>query len=202
LDLHDNIGATLSSISIYSQVARVYQEQQEGKQLREVLDRIDRTAGEAINEMSDMVWAINPKNDQIWSIISRMQTYAAPLCAAKSVAFVYNDEGARVENLNLEMIQRKNLYFIFKEAVNNALKYSGCTKLEVQLILENFIFRMLIRDNGKGFDVNALRDGKTKSLSGNGLFNMERRANEMKATLSIDSQPGVGTALELSIRIN
>ncbi|MBS1660176.1 MAG: histidine kinase [Bacteroidetes bacterium] len=201
LDLHDNIGATLSSISIYSQVARVYQDQHDGRQLRDVLDRIDKTAGEAINEMSDMVWAINPKNDHILSIIARMKTYAEPLCVAKSVTFEFNDN-ARVEKLNLEMIQRKNLYLIFKEVVNNALKYSGCTHIEVELVLENFIFRMRIKDNGKGFDIKALRDGKIKSLSGNGLFNIERRANEMKADLTVDSQPGVGTTVELSLRVN
>lgn len=201
LDLHDNIGATLSSISIYSQVARIYQDQQDGMQLRDVLDRIDKTAGEAINEMSDMVWAINPKNDHILSIIARMKTYAEPLCVAKTVKFEFHDN-ARVENLNLEMIQRKNLYLIFKEVVNNALKYSGCTHIEVELILENFIFKMRIKDNGKGFDVKALREGKVKSLSGNGLFNIERRANEMKADLTIESQPGLGTVVELSMRVN
>ncbi len=201
LDLHDNIGATLSSISIYSQVARVYQDQQEGEQLRKVLDRIDKTAGEAIDEMSDMVWAINPRNDDMFSIVARMKTYAAPLCAAKSISFDFSSD-ERIDKLNLEMIQRKNLYFIYKEVVNNALKYSGCTKVEVLLILENFIFRLVVRDNGKGFDVNALRDVKFRTLSGNGLYNMERRATEIKAALTIDSRPGEGTVVELGFRIS
>lgn len=201
LDLHDNIGATLSSISIYSQVARVYQDQQEGEQLRGVLDRIDKTAGEAINEMSDMVWAINPRNDDMHNIVARMQTYTVPLCAAKAIAFEFSSDD-RIGKLNMEMIQRKNLYFIYKEAVNNALKYSGCTKVEVLLILENYILRMVVRDNGKGFDINALRGGAFRTLSGNGLYNMEKRATEIKATLNIDSRPGEGTMVELSFRIS
>jgi signal transduction histidine kinase len=201
LDLHDNIGATLSSISIYSQVARIYQDQQEGGQLREVLDRIDKTAGEAINEMSDMVWAINPRNDDMSSTVARMETYAAPLCTAKSVVFNFSSDD-RIDRLNLEMVQRKNLYFIYKEAINNALKYSGCTKVDVQLILENFIFRMLIKDNGKGFDIKALREDKFRSLSGNGLYSIEKRAADLKAALTIDSQPGRGTTVELSFRIS
>ena len=201
LDLHDNIGATLSSISIYSQVARVYQDQQEGQQLRGVLDRIDKTAGEAIDEMSDMVWAINPKNDDMHNIVARMQTYAQPLCAAKAITFEFSSDD-HIEKLNMEMIQRKNIYFIYKEAVNNALKYSGCTKVEVLLILENYVFRMVVRDNGKGFDVNALRSGSSRSLSGNGLGNMERRATEIRGVLAIDSRPGQGTVVELSFRIS
>lgn len=201
LDLHDNIGATLSSISIYSQVARIYQDQQEDEQLRGVLDRIDKTAGEAINEMSDMVWAINPRNDDMHNIVARMQTYAEPLCTAKAITFEFRSDD-RIGKLNMEMIQRKNLYFIYKEIVNNALKYSGCTKVEVLLILENYIFRMVVRDNGKGFDINTLRNGSFRTLSGNGLYNMEKRATEIKAALTIDSQPGGGTMVELSFRIS
>jgi signal transduction histidine kinase len=151
--------------------------------------------------MSDMVWAINPRNDDMSSIVARMQTYATPLCAAKSIAFDFSSDD-RIGKLNLEMIQRKNLYFIYKEAINNALKYSGCTKVEVLLILENFVFRLIVRDNGKGFDVDALRDGEFRTLSGNGLYNMERRATEIKAALTIDSRPGEGTAVELSFRIS
>ena len=200
LDLHDNIGSTLSSISIYSQVARIYQDQQEEASLREVLDQIDKTAGEAIDEMSDMVWSINPRNDDMHSIVERMKSYAAPFCAAKSIVFDFSSD-ARIDKLNLEMIQRKNLYFIYKEVINNALKYSGCTKVEVLLILENSVFRLMVRDNGKGFDVNAHRDGKFQTLSGNGLYNLERRATEIKAALIIDSRPGGGTMVELSFRI-
>jgi signal transduction histidine kinase len=148
-----------------------------------------------------MVWAINPRNDDMHNIVARMQTYAAPLCAAKAISFEFSSDD-RIDKLNVGMTQRKNLYFIYKEAVNNALKYSGCTKVEVLLILENYVFRMVVRDNGKGFDVNALRGGSFRTLSGNGLCNMERRASEIRAVLTIDSRPGEGTMVELSFRIS
>jgi ligand-binding sensor domain-containing protein/two-component sensor histidine kinase len=201
LDLHDNIGATLSSISIYSQVARVYQEKGEGAELREVLERIDKTASEAINEMSDMVWAINPRNDHMSSIVDRMQYYAEPLCAAKGIHFDFVCD-PEIGRLSPGMTERKNLYFIYKEAVNNALKYSGCTSVEVDFILENNILRLSVRDNGKGFDIRGLQDGVQRTLSGNGMYNMYRRAGEIKAALSVDSHPGQGTRIELSFRIS
>lgn len=200
LDLHDNIGSTLSSISIYSQVARVYLEHKEGAQLRELLERMDRTASQAIDEMSDMVWAINPKNDDMRSIVARMETYASPLCAAKGIQFVFVHDPA-VERLNLEMSRRKNLYFVYKEAVNNALKYSGCNLLKVGIMVENNILRLMVTDNGKGFDVNGGDHDKRSSLSGNGLANMRRRASEINAAFTINSQPGQGTVIDLSFRI-
>lgn len=201
LDLHDNIGATLSSISIYSQVARVYQEKREGIELREVLERIDKTASEAINEMSDMVWAINPRNDHMSSIVARMQYYAEPLCASKGIHFDFVCD-PEIGRLSPGMTERKNLYFIYKEAVNNALKYSGCNKVEVNFVLENNILRLSVKDNGKGFDVKGLQDGKLRSLSGTGMYSMYKRAREIKAALSVDSRPGQGTRIELSFRIS
>jgi signal transduction histidine kinase len=60
----------------------------------------------------------------------------------------------------------------------------------------------VVKDNGKGFDIKALRDGKSRSLSGNGLYNMERRATEIKAALTIDSRKGEGTMVELSFRVS
>ncbi len=77
--------------------------------------------------MSDMVWAINPRNDHMSSIVARMQYYAEPLCAAKSIHFDFVCD-PEIGRLSPGMTERKNLYFIYKEAVNNALKYSGCTK--------------------------------------------------------------------------
>ncbi|HXB10298.1 MAG TPA: two-component regulator propeller domain-containing protein [Puia sp.] len=200
LDLHDNIGSTLSSISIYSQVARVYLDQQEGGQLRELLARMDKTASLAVDEMSDMVWAINPKNDDMRSIVRRLEAYAAPLCAAKGIRFEFIHDPT-VDKLNLEMSRRKNLYFIYKEAVNNAMKYSGCTLLEVGILVENNILRLVVKDNGRGFDLSSDRSEKRMSLSGNGLANMSRRAAEMNAAFTVNSQPGAGTSVELSFRV-
>ena len=61
---------------------------------------------------------------------------------------------------------------------------------------------MVVKDNGKGFDVNPRRDNRSRTLSGNGLYNMEKRATEIKAALTIDSRPGEGTMVELSFRVS
>ena len=201
VDLHDNIGSTLSSISVYSQVAKIYQQQQNNYQLNKVLDTIGETASEMISEMGDIVWAINPKNDHLSSIYSRMDSYARPVCKAKNISFDLHTD-PKVPFLKLEMNVRKNIYLIFKEAINNSLKYSECTAIAVKLYLKDGNLILSIYDNGTGFDQNERSENDEQSLSGNGMRNMKMRANEINAQLKVFStKNGMGTLIEVRYKI-
>ena len=197
-DLHDHIGSTLSSISVYSQVAAIYQAQHKTEQLTEVLRTIGETSDEMITEMADIVWTIHPKNDHLASIVQRIESYAGPLCRARNIRFELNVDPA-IYGLHLEMPVRKNLYLIIKEAVANALKYADCSVLHVRLRLHNNRLALAIEDNGKGFNANARPESPGVTLSGNGLQNMRIRAQEMKARLTLQSVIGQGTRLQLSM---
>lgn len=199
-DLHDNVGSTLSSISVYSQVARIYKDQHKEEALKDTLERISSTSGEMISEMNDIVWAINPRNDRMETIIQRMESYAKPLLQAKNISFEFNYD-PNILSVNLQMEQRNNFYLIFKEAVNNALKYSGCKHLSVAVALKHRSVELMVRDDGKGFDVKNASAEASKSLSGNGLNNMRRRAADMKGQCTFISSPGGGTAVTLSFPI-
>ena len=129
-DLHDNMGSTLSSISVYSQVAKIQHAKGNKQVLEDVLGKIASTSSEMISEMNDIVWAINPRNDSMEKILQRMDSFAKPLLAAKNIQFSFSYE-PEVLSVNLEMQKRKNFYLIFKESINNALKYSGATMLNV-----------------------------------------------------------------------
>lgn len=201
VDLHDNIGSTLSSISVYSQVAKIYQQQQNNYQLNKVLDTIGETASEMISEMGDIVWAINPKNDHMSSIYSRMDSYARPVCKAKNIAFDLHCD-PKVPFLKLEMNVRKNIYLIFKESINNALKYSCCKAIVVRLFVKDGHLILSIHDDGTGFDQAGRSEADEQTLSGNGLRNMKMRANEINAQLKITSaKNGMGTRIELLFKI-
>ncbi len=199
-DLHDNMGSTLGSISVYSEVAKIYSQQNKQHQLEETLEKIGETSVEMINEMGDIVWAINPRNDHISTILQRMESYAKPLLQSKNIKFnfSYNES---ITSLNLQMDKRKNFYLIFKEAVNNAVKYAGCQTLDVSVNLPHNKVELKIRDDGKGFDIDATASSASKSLSGNGLKNMQMRAKEMKAIFNIESAPGKGTYIFLAFDI-
>ncbi|CCH54244.1 histidine kinase [Fibrisoma limi BUZ 3] len=199
-DLHDHIGSTLSSISIYSRVASIYQDQQQAQELRQLLTTIGETSNEMITEMADIVWAIKPTDDRMTSIVKRIESYARPLCAAKNIHFDMAVD-PRINTLNLGMVVRKNIYLIVKEAINNALKYAHCVRLAVSIRLKNNRLELVVQDNGVGYNLNEVLESSAQSLSGNGLQNMSRRAQEMQAPFLIDSVIGQGTRIKLSINI-
>lgn len=128
-----------------------------------------------------------------------MRAYAIEMTEAKNILLTMEvDE--RAEQAHLEMVKRKNLYLIFKEAVNNAAKYSGCSNLWIMISLEgNKKLSMVIKDDGKGFSAGSNGDRKwAASRGGNGIENMKKRAAEINGVLEIDSSPEKGTALSLT----
>ena len=197
-DLHDQVGSTLSSISVYSQVAKIYKEKNKPDELQSALEKISSTSGEMITEMGDIVWAISPKNDNMGTIINRMESYAKPLLNAQGIhcSFTYQDD---IRSLNLPMETRKNFYLIFKEAINNAVKYAQCRHVIISVYKKYHMLTLKIEDDGRGFDVTYIEQNADRSLAGNGLKNMHSRANKMNGTLAIISQPGMGTIIELKL---
>ena len=185
-DLHDDVGSTLSSISIFSQMA-----QQQSKEVIPLLETIEESSRKMLDAMADIVWAINPENDQFEKIVLRMRSFAYELLGAKKIDFEFiADED--VTQMKLPMDVRKNLYLIFKEATNNMVKYSSANKAFFTIKEEKNNLTMTIRDNGRGFDT-------SRTTKGNGLKNMKRRAEEIRASLLIDSKQGTGTLIQLKV---
>jgi ligand-binding sensor domain-containing protein/signal transduction histidine kinase len=199
-DLHDNVGSTLSSISVYSQVAKIYNQQARSGELQQTLEKIGSTSGEMISEMNDIVWAINPRHDNMNTILQRMESYARPLLASQGITFQLTADPG-IKNINLEMNRRKNFYLIFKESVNNALKYAHCKSIQVNINLKHHQLELVVQDDGIGFDMQQVQIHASQSLSGNGLRNMEIRAAEMKGVWQMYSQPGKGTRVYLRFSI-
>jgi len=195
-DLHDSVGSTLSSISVYSQVAKIQQSKGNLEELKEVEQKISTTSTDMISEMNDIVWAINPRNDGMEKILQRMESFAKPLLQTKHIAFNFEYDPS-ILHLNLTMEQRKNFYLIFKEAINNVLKYSGAKQLRVGIDLNHHVVTFISKDDGIGFDMAAMKLLSAKSMSGNGLNNMKKRAKEMKGECFIESAPGKGTTIRL-----
>ncbi|MCX6318392.1 MAG: triple tyrosine motif-containing protein [Bacteroidetes bacterium] len=197
-DLHDNLGSTLSSISVYSQVARIHGEKNETADLDVLLEKISNTSNEMITEMNDIVWAINPRNDSMEKIIQRMESFAKPLAAARNIRFVL-ECGPGIPDVHLNMDKRKNFYLIFKEAVNNAIKYSGASQIQGVMNIDRHQLLLEVTDDGLGFNPETEISGNKPSLSGNGLQNMQKRAAELDGKLDILSVPGKGTTIRLRL---
>ncbi len=191
-DLHDDIGATLSSISFYSEAVK-QKAKEKIPEIASILDKMGETSRSMVSSMSDIVWAINPGNDDMGKMLNRMQSHAVELCVIKNVVLLV-DADEKVRHLKPQLEQRKNIYLIFKEALNNALKYSGCARVWLTLKYNNNLFSMQLKDDGKGFDTN-------KEFMGNGLMNMQRRAAEIDGAFTVASEVNKGTTITLTVRI-
>ena len=190
-DLHDDLGATLSSISIMSELVN-QQVKDRSPEASSLLEKIGSSSRNMIESVNDMVWAINPLNDSFENIIKRMRTFASEIFGAKDIAFHFDfDKNILQSKLKMEM--RRNLYLIFKEAVNNAAKYSQAANAFVMIWNRENNLKMTIRDDGSGFEMNTVK-------SGNGLLNMQQRAVLMKARFNLESIPGKGTLVELEFK--
>lgn len=190
-DLHDEMGSTLTSINIMSKVAM----QQSGNEsgIHTQLKKIKEHSSRMMESMSDMVWAIDPSNDSFEKIVLRMKEFAEEILEPAGVNYFFREEGS-IQKIQLNPEQRKDIYLIFKEALNNAVKYSEATEINILLKQEIGMIHMLIIDNGKGFDKNVVH-------LGNGLKNMQSRAQTIKGVLRVESIPATGTTISLLIPI-
>jgi len=187
-DLHDDIGSTLSSISIMSELAKV-----KSSDSLSLLKSIGESASAIQENMSDLVWVVNSKNDHFNNMVQRMKQFSSEILDAKSIAFhLICDEDVYDERLSMD--QRKKVYLFFKEAINNAAKYSCAKQVNVHISSLNDQIILTIEDNGNGFNLN-------NGNSGNGLANFRRRADELKGIFSIHSAINEGTKIQLSFKI-
>lgn len=194
-DLHDEMGSTLSSIRFFSEFAK-QQIGEEKPTVTPVLHRISDSASSLSESMQDIIWAMKTKNDQLDDLAARMTEFGLRLLEARNMRLVTHiNEDFSGKQLKPE--QRRNIYLIFKEAVNNAAKYAEATEVELFLALKNGLLVMRIKDNGKGFETGSLTAGG----GGNGLRNMELRASDIGGKVEIVSKPGKGTSVELRVRV-
>ena len=184
-DLHDDIGSTLSTINIISKIAM--RENPHGN--NQHLNRISEQSSQMMESMADMVWSINPQNDSVEKVIVKMKVFAGEILEPKNINYQFDAES--VNEIFLDAEKRKNLLLLFKEAINNAAKYSAATHITIALKKTNQHLTLMVADNGKGFN-------EEQVLHGNGLRNMRFRAASLGATFTLKTAPNQGTSVEVS----
>ena len=195
-DLHDEIGSTLSSISLSSTIIQ-QKLGNEHKDVNTLLGQISTNTDNMMEAMSDIVWAVNTGNDNMESVINRMRAFAIQTLEPAGIDIDFSVD-QQIYRQTIDMVQRKNLYLLFKETINNAVKYAACKKVWVMLDKKDGVIRLSIKDDGKGFSMHKNHvNGNGVSLGGNGLPGMQRRAEELKGKLYIQTAPGEGTSITL-----
>jgi len=191
-DLHDDMGSTLSTINILSSMAKSRM-QTDPVRTSDYLGKITDNSQRMMEAMDDIVWSIKPDNDNMQKISARMREYANGTLESKDVEIKFEIQD-KVYDLKLDMEARRDLFLIFKEAINNIAKYSKATLTKVTLNYSSSQLQMEICDNGTGFIVED-------SDKGNGLGNMEKRAFNLNGELQIISELGKGTQIFLRMPI-
>ncbi len=184
-DLHDEIGGSISGINLLSQMATEKLQNNKPDEASEYLFKVKTYTQDVIEKLSDMVWIFNPKNDSIEKLLQRLKSFAIPVAASKNIQIHFiTDKENEMKNLNIR--QRKAIYLISKEAINNTFKYAACNNIYYNLHTKGSKWRLTIQDDGLGFIAK-------ENEGSNGLKNMRARADEIGANFNIQSQTRGGT---------
>jgi ligand-binding sensor domain-containing protein/two-component sensor histidine kinase len=187
-DLHDNVGSGLTEISILSELTSKEVETVSPESSQR-LNMISDKARQLVDNMSDIVWMINPQRDSLYHLMLRLKDSYSEFTYALGISFTaVNME--KFTEVKLPMDYRQNLFLIFKEAINNAVKHSKCKKIILEANLNKDALELSLKDDGIGIQYDLIKYG-------NGIQNMKSRANAIGGVLVVDSS-GNGTIIKFN----
>lgn len=192
-DLHDDIGSSLTQISILSEVVQ-QQTPARDSQFAAPLSMIAGASRELVDSMSDIVWAINPQKDHLNDLALRMRRFASDVLTSRNIAFEFNEPDEE-DDIPLGANIRREVFLIFKESVNNLVRHSNCSEVKIDFLIADGSLRLKVCDDGKGFDTSGNGDG-------HGLASMRQRAEGIGGHLEIISRDGGGTTVTLDLSVN
>lgn len=205
-DIHDDLGASLTRITLLSQSGRSVQE--DPHQAAADLDQIYNTARELTRAMDEIVWAVSPQHDTLDSLVTYLGKFAQDFLSVAGIRCRLNVP-IELPAWPLSAEVRHNLFLAFKEALNNVLKHASATEVRVSLTLADSGFWLCVDDNGRGFDPamigkvepNAASEHGLRLSSGNGLANIKKRLEDMGGTFELKTAPGEGVMLKFDVKV-
>jgi signal transduction histidine kinase len=187
-DLHDDLGAGLAEIAILSEVAK----RQEPPRTIELLDRMAERARTLRASMADIVWTVDPREDSLADLVLRMRQTVFTMLETEGRRVEFRSPGSDQLCSEVASDVRRHALLFFKEVVTNVARHANATVVQVEVATAGGVFRISIRDNGRGFDPLHVRPGQ-------GLKSLPYRAHELRATFRLESAPERGTEVELSV---
>jgi ligand-binding sensor domain-containing protein len=190
-DLHDDIGSSLSQISVLSEVIR--RRAGDEPAMAEPLTKIGELSRDLVDSLGEIVWAIDPKHDSFTDLTQRMRRFGNDYVGGPMLDFRFQAT-ASPHDIRVGADTRRELFLIFKESVTNALRHSMCTRIEVSFMVKSGWIELQVTDDGKGFDGQQTADG-------NGLASMYQRAGRLGGNLEVRSIPREGTSIVLRVPV-
>jgi signal transduction histidine kinase/ligand-binding sensor domain-containing protein len=192
-DMHDEVGASLTRISILTELAK--KQQSQSQKSNEIIDKISIIAGDVVDELSEIIWAMNPKNDNLETFAAYIRRYAGTYLESTGL-FIKFDFPLNIPSLPMTAEIRRNLFLILKEALHNVVKHAEASNVLLKLLIRDGNLTITIRDDGKGIVLN------TTLSKGNGLHNMQFRAMELGGNYNIITGEGSGTEISITVSLS
>jgi ligand-binding sensor domain-containing protein/signal transduction histidine kinase len=192
-DFHDEIGNKLTRINVLTSVLK-------NKiiltpETTRILTQIEDNTGQLYGGTRDILWSLKPSNDNLYEILHRIRDFGGELFEDTDVDFIFTGTDEKWRQYRLPMDMSRNLIMIFKEALNNSLKYSNAKTVSLDVHFKNRgILQMVLKDDGQGFDMHTVKKG-------NGINNMNVRAGRLSGKIYIDSRKGKGTIINLTFKL-
>jgi signal transduction histidine kinase len=187
-DMHDDMGSGLSQIAILTEVLK---SSLHGENAADQLGRISHTAKDLVDSMGQIIWAMSPENNGISNLVAYIREYAGTTLDIHEISYTISlPDDLPKDDLGEQA--RRNIFLVVKETLNNIVKHSAASRVDIELQCDQASISLIIRDNGRGFDTGNVR------RFGNGLLNMKKRMADIGGSFTITSQPGEGTATQIT----
>jgi len=191
-DLHDDLGSGLTGILMMSEQL---QSSSAKEQTGNNIEKIKQSSRQMVDQMGEIVWAMNSKNDSLENLVGYLNTYARDYFENTNI----NHQIQIPESIPDAMLtgpMRRNIFLVVKESLNNISKHANATNVNLQMNIEGKKMNITLTDNGNGFD-----PAQTRRF-GNGLKNMQSRMADIKGTYTIQSEIQKGTKTTITFPIN
>jgi signal transduction histidine kinase/ligand-binding sensor domain-containing protein len=189
-DMHDDVGSVLTKISLLT--ASLNNRSNLSSEIKNITNKISNSNNEAVEKLDEIVWALNPKNDNLKNLSEYLSEYAEDYFEDTNIKCRFDfPQDISLTPLNSDI--RHNIFLVFKEALNNIAKYSHADKVVIIFTETNENFSITIHDNGIGFNSKGIEG------QGNGLKNMRQRIEKIGGYFDIESIQDVGTKVTFKI---
>jgi signal transduction histidine kinase/ligand-binding sensor domain-containing protein len=189
-DMHDDLGSGLTKIAILSEVAKTQLQQKEIVTLQ--LENISYSSRELVDNLQNIIWVLNPKNDSLENLSAYVREYALKFFDSTNVDVHFNYP-QQIPSIKLSEEQRRNIFMVIKETLNNIAKHSCCNTIFIELTIDKKQLQVKIKDDGKGFEIHSARQ------FANGLNNMKQRMDQVNGSYEITSALNEGTVTTLTV---
>jgi len=189
-DFHDDIGNKLTRIIILADLLDRKMSNQNDEQ-KQIVTKIRENAENLYKDANDILWSVDPKNDNLSKVLDRIKYFAIDLFNNTDTNVVLDDFKVEKDlNLSVELI--RNINMIFKELLYNIFKHAGAETVKLTSRADEEKINLVVSDDGKGFHENS-------EIKGRGLANIKKRARRINGSIEIETLPGMGTKTSLTI---